>query len=69
MKRRNFLKFLGLVTIAPKVAVDLLEKVQTTFHMYEDSLPFQVLYVSGTVNYDGQYYIINGDIIAPYERG
>jgi hypothetical protein len=27
MKRRNFLKFLGLATIAPKVAVDVLSKI------------------------------------------
>ena len=59
MKRRNFLKFLGLTAIAPKVAVDVLKDIQL-YCIRPDmfsSLSERWVRISGTENYNGVYLV------------
>ncbi len=49
MKRRNFLKSLGLVIIAPQIGLKMLATINTV------STPMS--FAKGTVSYDGGYLV------------
>ena len=58
MKRRDFLKFLGLLVITPKIVIDILEK-RKSYYIKPDNFSSSKRWVkiTGTINYNGLYMV------------